>query len=1141
MLNKELFVLNPDENNLKNDGVVEINTSKTDVKGLQITRHEIKTFVCEGEYERGLYRILDTYLKNFDQPKQPAVWVSGFFGSGKSHLVKLLSYFWEDFAFSDGMTARMVKPLPQEVNDLFVEIKRKQDLHGSVVIRGLFSDFPSKDLRYSFLQLFLHNLGLPNKLHQFKFYYWCQTEGILYGLKAKLQQSNRNFNEELNNLYVSKYISNAIMELMPGYAETEAQVRDQIGRNFPRVEVISREDFLYVIKSQVLKLFHPHMPCILVALDEVQQFIGSDQDRSHQVQLLSEDLCENFDGKLLLVGTGQNALSDTPMLQKMADRFTVNVPLSDKDVETVTRKTVLEKKPTAHAPITGKIESSIGEISRLLEGTDYGFTQDDKQILVADYPILPSTRKFWKKVLQAIDVAGTSGQLRSQLRIVDESIKSVANKSLGEVIAADFIFKQKKQQLIQNALLLNEQSNMIEELAAKGEDGKLKARILAIVFLIDLLPKETTKFKLRSDKKTIADLMIDNLNVATDIFRNRIGLLIEELANKDKYLIPVEDEFRLQTRIGSEWEQEFTNQASKIRNDDAKLYEQRRSKILAALKGKLSSTYFQQGKSKIRRDFLLYSGDTRPPVTDKLNLWIRDGWIENENTLLDEIRAEGTDEPLGYLYLSKVKDQEVKREIIKFLAANETIDKKGTPATPEGLMVKKSMDTRKKMAGIEVDKIVEEICNQAKVYLAGGALIDEADLEGNVKKALESITIRQFPKFRLADYEDWDKALKRVLIGDTQALQALKFNSEPKEHPMATDMTAFIGHSGKSGKDIRNHFNSEPYGWSQDAIDTMLVILKLTGHLSTPEPNLNQKTIAQAYFKVEALTLSTAQKVQIRKLYQEAGANCKPGDELKCSLEFLQKLNKLADSIYGDAPMPEFVDTRLIVDLQNLDGNERLLGIIDNADQLRLDYEHWKRDADTIERRIPEWRLLVSLSRFVLEGEEAKGIKEEINAIRNERLILAEPDPIQSPLNRLTEYLRNELNRLKNEYNAIYDERMPLLQSNEYFIKLSPEQKHDVLVRQQLLAKPEIRTYDANELFAQLTKISLDAWKDKVEALPSKFQGAVDQAIEISAPKAKYFTLPKTTIHNEAELNAYLDDLKHEIKDMLSEGDVILK
>jgi len=133
MKNKELFTLNPDENNLINDGVVEINIANDD-KGLQILYHELKTFVCEGEYQRGLYRILDTYLKYLDKPKQPSVWVSGFFGSGKSHLIKILGYLWEDFKFPNGETARSLKQLPTDVNDLIVELDRKQKKYGRLAI-----------------------------------------------------------------------------------------------------------------------------------------------------------------------------------------------------------------------------------------------------------------------------------------------------------------------------------------------------------------------------------------------------------------------------------------------------------------------------------------------------------------------------------------------------------------------------------------------------------------------------------------------------------------------------------------------------------------------------------------------------------------------------------------------------------------------------------------------------------------------------------------------------------------------------------------------------------------------------------------------------------------------------------------------
>ena len=231
MKNKELFTLNPDENNLINDGVVEINTAK-DVQGLKIIRHELKTFVCEGEYQRGIYRILDTFLKHIDEPKQPAVWVSGFFGSGKSHLVKMLGYLWEDFNFPNGDTARTIKSLPQDVNDLFIELERKEKLYGKLSVSGTLKDFPGPDIRYSFLQLFLNSLGLPQQYHHFKFIYWAKEEGIYDQLKSLVEAQGKDFRKEYENLFVSTAIAKAVLEIMPEFAENEAKVKENFKENF---------------------------------------------------------------------------------------------------------------------------------------------------------------------------------------------------------------------------------------------------------------------------------------------------------------------------------------------------------------------------------------------------------------------------------------------------------------------------------------------------------------------------------------------------------------------------------------------------------------------------------------------------------------------------------------------------------------------------------------------------------------------------------------------------------------------------------------------------------------------------------------------------------------------------------------------
>ena len=73
---------------------------------MAVLRYELETFVCDGQYEKGMAHILETYFKNFDQAQQPAVWVSGFYGSGKSYLVKMLRALWVDTVFEDGATAR---------------------------------------------------------------------------------------------------------------------------------------------------------------------------------------------------------------------------------------------------------------------------------------------------------------------------------------------------------------------------------------------------------------------------------------------------------------------------------------------------------------------------------------------------------------------------------------------------------------------------------------------------------------------------------------------------------------------------------------------------------------------------------------------------------------------------------------------------------------------------------------------------------------------------------------------------------------------------------------------------------------------------------------------------------------------------
>ena len=130
-LNREVYDKDPSQNKLLNQGVAKVTTGLTDPE-LDTLRYEISNFVCDGQYADGLNRILSQYLGNLDKSEQPGVWVSGFFGSGKSHLVKVLQHLWLDYQFPDGAKARGLAKLPQSIKDLLTELSNQGKKYGGL-------------------------------------------------------------------------------------------------------------------------------------------------------------------------------------------------------------------------------------------------------------------------------------------------------------------------------------------------------------------------------------------------------------------------------------------------------------------------------------------------------------------------------------------------------------------------------------------------------------------------------------------------------------------------------------------------------------------------------------------------------------------------------------------------------------------------------------------------------------------------------------------------------------------------------------------------------------------------------------------------------------------------------------------------
>ena len=895
------------------------------------------------------------------------------------------------------------------------------------------------------------------------------------------------------------------------------------------------------MKEEVIPLLFEQMPCILIVLDEVQQFIGSDGNKTIDVQNLAQDLSNNFEGKLLFVATGQNSLSETPYLQPLQARFSVKVMLSDQDVETVTRKTVLEKKPSVVKDLNSLLNKSSGEVARNMQNTSFAYESKDENTLVADYPILPSIRKFWKKILDVIDTAGTQGQLRSQLRIVDESVKKIAENKIGHVIPGDYVYQQKEQQLIQNSRLLNDTYNLIVRKKNGNAQEKLQGRILSVAFLLDQLPQDLPGGSPKSNKDTFADLLISDLTVSSDNFRKNVNEAVDRLVD-EKLLMPIGSEYRLQTKAGQEWEKEYTGQVQKlISQGEDKIQGERNSRINSYYQELTNGIRLTHGMAKVPREINVHFGSQKPVAETKINIWIRDGWMENEQLVLDEIRREGTSSPLSYTYVKKQRDEDLKNEIRKYIAAKQALDTKGMPSDAEGQQARRSMETRMKNANDEIKALIDRITYDADIYLAGGTLVKESSPKSSVEKALNQVMDRQFDEFRKGDHANWPKALRSALNKAPNPLEKIGHDTDLNDHPVASSILKFMANSSHSGRDLRNNFVKAPFGWPQDAVDTVIIALVNAEFLSSSEDPLVQGKIGVTTFKKETHTLSVKEKITLRKMFTAAGISCASGEEFKKSNIFLNRLKELAEEISGDSPLQQKINTQFIEEILFRDGNDRLAAILADIKDLEKKFNEWQEKVKIVHERLPLWDQLNQLVTFGT-GEDFEQMVKEVEAIDDDRLLLHNPDLIKPLLEQATDLLKKELNSLKVDYNSEYDHRMNELQNNSFFSKLTPEQKNTIFRDNQLLAKPEIKDYDSKGLLNALNHTSLESWKTKISALGSQFDTALSEAVILLEPKAEAFSIPRKTLSTQDEIESYIDDLKESLTKVLKNAkSIILK
>jgi ATP:corrinoid adenosyltransferase len=1124
MLNHEVFTRDPLTSSIPNNGVATITEPQTEQQWT-VLRFELESFVCAGQYHQGLLRILEGFQKGLHLETQPAVWVSGFYGSGKSHLVRVLEHLWRNLKFSDQRSARDVVQLPPDLKALLQELEMEGRRNGGLwAAAGKLGDGPNESIRLAVLGIVYRAAGLPMTYPQARFCLWLKELQIFEPIKKQLVALEKTLEHELlNNFYFSTPLANAILETAPDLANSSQELRTLIRTQFPEKNDLNEDEFKTALE-QVLKMQSSNgtqLPLTLLVLDELQVYINEDANRMRQVQDVIESITKSLGSKLLVVATGQSAMQASTQLAKLQARFTLQIPLQQSDVQYVLRKVVLEKKPDRRADVAATLEHHSGEIDRQLSGTRIAPNATDKLDWVADYPLLPSRRRFWDAVIQAVDRSGTNAQLRNQLRTLHRSTQAIADKPLGWVIPADAIYHELRQDLLTIGVLMREVDETIYDLGKDGSnDGKLRSRLAALCFLISQVPS-TDPTGLRSNAETLMDLLIDDLGRGSEL-RQRVPPMLEGLVTDGK-LVLIDNEYKLQTLEGREWEATFRQHLSIAKGDTSRVSENRTKRLEVALQKQLKGINVQQGDSRTPRSLGYGYGADLPEVLNDVPVWVRDGWNNTENEVKNAAIQLGMESPVVTLFIPKTSHEEIKDQLEHYIACVETLNARhGEPTTPEGKEAKAGITTKKQLIETKLDSLISSVVSLTRVFQGGGSEVSEGLVKASLERAASAGVARLYKEFKVADYANWGKVFDKAKEGNASALEQIGFiDKPPADFPICKQILNFVA-AGKRGSDISKHFKSAPFGYPQDAIQGCLLVLLVSGDLKATQngqavspKQLDRREIEKTDFRSEVVVITALEKIGLKKFFQTTNVTMKSEDYLGAAESLLDQMQRLAKEAGGEAPAPISPSTAQLETLRGMNGNGLLKAIFG-------------------------WQNGVRFYKFAETLAIYNEITPQFEALRVERGLLIEPDPVPNLVQQLQNALRLEVLELHNRLQNTFATLLTELEHQTVWLGLSPAVQDEILLQNNLEAPSSLDLSSEQTLGQALEKMGVPARRTQIDALRPRFERALEEAVKRSAPETIRLKLPTRTLYSSTDVKGYLTELETQLMQHIDAGKPVM-
>jgi hypothetical protein len=433
---------------------------KADQKDPESIWQELDEYVVTKELDRHLRRFFDAYVASFDRPHDSAlaarigVWVSGFFGSGKSHFIKILSYLLANLDAENprsGEHRRAADFFGDKVDDpmLLADIRRAVIANTDVVLFNIDAKASKGDqdaILQVFLRVFNEKQGFCGDAPHI-----AEMERYLIS-KGVYDRFRQVFAERAGDSWESQrdavdFMRDEVIHGLSsalGMSETSAATWFDNARDSYRVTI---EKFAKLVREYLDAKGVGHRIVFLV--DEVGQFIGNNTQLMLNLQTITEELGTHCQGRAWVVVTSQEDIdaaigeankARSQDFSKIQGRFHTRLSLSSSNTDEVIAKRLLEKTAPAEDELKRIFEQKGDILNNQLSFigntvTLPGFRDADD--FAAHFPFAPYQFQLLQKIFESIRKVGATGlHLSRGERSLLDAFQSAALRNAGRGLNA---------------------------------------------------------------------------------------------------------------------------------------------------------------------------------------------------------------------------------------------------------------------------------------------------------------------------------------------------------------------------------------------------------------------------------------------------------------------------------------------------------------------------------------------------------------------------------------------------------------------------------------------------------------------------------------------------------------------------------